>query len=89
MGKVPSVAESSRIVNGKSFFSRLPVCQLCPIGSYAKDIGSTICQPCPKYHTTLTTGTPSRNSCICKLMTTHVKIYIYDELKDNIILKLL
>ena len=77
MGKVPSVAESSRIVNGKSFFSRLPVCQPCPIGTYAEDIGSTICQPCPNYHTTLTTGTPSLNGCIRKLMTTQVKFFIF------------
>ena len=86
-GKVPSVAGNSRIVNGKSFFSRIPVCQSCPIGTYAEDIGSTTCQPCPKYHTTLTIGTPSLNDCIRKLVTTQVNIFHnYDEF--NVIYKI-
>ena len=65
-GKFSAQTDRSRIVNGKGFSERIPVCQPCPLGTYAQEIGSSTCQSCPKYHSTLTTGASSTSDCIRK-----------------------
>ena len=60
--------ERSRIVNGLGFTEDIPVCELCPLETYADEIGSTTCLPCPKYHSTVSTGASSVYECLRKYM---------------------
>ena len=63
-GKYSEVIERSRIVLEEGTTERLSVCEPCPVGTFADEIGSSVCKECPKYHTTLTTGAASVKDCI-------------------------
>ncbi|CAI8020963.1 hypothetical protein GBAR_LOCUS12482, partial [Geodia barretti] len=63
-GHFSSETERSRIVNGVSFSESVPVCERCPLDTYADALGSTTCSQCPKYHTTSLPGASSVNDCL-------------------------
>ena len=65
-GAFSTETERSRIVNGMGFSENIPVCELCPLETYADEIGSTTCLPCPKYHSTVSTGASSVYECLRK-----------------------
>ena len=67
LGTFSTEIELSRIANGVGLSENVPVCDVCPLDTYAEDLGSTICSPCPKYHSTLSTATTSSNECIGEL----------------------
>ena len=66
-GKFATQMDHSRIVNGKAFSESISVCEPCPLGTLAENIGSSTCQQCPKYHTTQVTGAASKDECIREL----------------------
>ena len=68
-GRFSGQTDRSRIVNGKGFSEKIPVCQPCPLNTYAEDIGSSVCQQCPKYHTTDMMGSSSIDDCIREFLT--------------------
>ena len=63
-GQFSTEMEQSRIVNGIGFSENVPVCEACPLETYADKLGSVECLPCPKYHTTLSTGATSVEECL-------------------------
>ena len=63
-GTFSEVIERSRIIIEEAATEKLSICEPCPIGTYADEIGSSVCKECPKYHTTLTTGAASIEDCI-------------------------
>ena len=63
-GHFSTEMERSRIVNGIGFSENVPVCEACPLETYADKLGSVECLPCPKYHTTLSTGATSVGECL-------------------------
>jgi hypothetical protein len=63
-GHFSSEIERSRIVNGVSFSESVPVCERCPLDTYADSLGSITCSQCPKYHTTSLPGASSVNDCL-------------------------
>ena len=63
-GQFSTEMERSRIVNGIGFSENVPVCEACPLETYADKLGSVECLPCPKYHTTLSTGATSIGECL-------------------------
>ena len=63
-GQFSTEMERSRIVNGIGFSENVPVCEACPLETYADKLGSVECLPCPKYHTTLSTGATSVEECL-------------------------
>ena len=65
-GAFSTETERSRIVNGLGFSENIPVCELCPLETYTDEIGSTTCLPCPKYHSTVSTGASSVSECLRK-----------------------
>ena len=67
-GAFSTETERSRIVNGLGFSENIPVCELCPLETYTDEIGSTTCLPCPKYHSTVSTGASSVSECLRKYM---------------------
>ena len=75
-GRFSGQTDRSRIVNGKGFSEKVPVCQPCPLDTYAEKIGSSACSQCPKYHTTEMTGSSSISDCIREFNT----IFIIDAL---------
>ena len=50
-------------MNGVGFSETVPVCEVCPLNSYADTVGSPVCSQCPKYHTTSFTGATSLQDC--------------------------
>lgn len=40
-------------------------CRVCPIGTFADEIGSNECKPCPEHTTTKRSGSFSNNDCVC------------------------
>ena len=67
-GHFSSETERSRIVNGVGFSENVPVCERCPLDTYADVVGSSSCSQCPKYHTTTLTGASSLNECLRELL---------------------
>ena len=65
-GTYSEVTERSRISIGESLIERMSVCEPCSIGTYADEIGTSVCKDCPKYHTTLASGVSSVEDCIRK-----------------------
>jgi len=63
-GTFSAYTKQTRIFNGEAITERFQVCRPCPIGSYEPRVGSSMCTPCPEFHTTLSTGTPSAAQCI-------------------------
>ena len=63
-GQFSTEAERSRIANGVGFSENVPVCEVCPLETYAHELGSTECLSCPKYHSTLSTGAASAEECL-------------------------
>ena len=69
-GHFSSETERSRIVNGVSFSESVPVCERCPLDTYADTLGSTTCSQCLKYHTTSLPGASSVDDCLRELIST-------------------
>ena len=66
-GQISTEIEHSRIVNGVGYTENVAVCEACPLDTYADGLGSTACLPCPKYHTTTSTGATSIEECRGKI----------------------
>ena len=67
-GHFSSETDRSRVVNGVGFSETVPVCEVCPLNSYADTVGSPVCSQCPKYHTTSFTGATSLQDCSCEFI---------------------
>ena len=70
-GMFSSEAELSRIVNGVGYSEIVPVCQPCPLDTYTDQLGTSVCLPCPKYHSTTSTGATSIQDCLGKYHAIH------------------
>ena len=66
-GTFSAYTEQTRIFNGEAITERFQVCKPCLIGSYEPRVGSSMCIPCPQFHTTPSTGMTSATECVGKL----------------------
>lgn len=63
-GQFSNQIELSRIVNGVGFSENVPVCESCPLDTYAEGLGNEACLACPKYHSTNSTGAKFSEECV-------------------------
>ena len=52
------------IGDGQYIEEVMPQCTQCPLSTYQANKGSTECERCPEYTSTLSGGTSSLNQCI-------------------------
>lgn len=65
-GQFTTERELNRIANGVGLSENVPVCEVCPLDTYADELGSSVCTACPKYHKTTSTGANSIEECLRK-----------------------
>ena len=65
-GQFSTETEHSQIVNGVGISENVPICQSCPMDTYADELGRSVCLPCPKYHSTISTGATTAKECLRK-----------------------
>ena len=62
-GQYQKVTEGVRVFNGEGLKEKYPVCRNCPVSTFADGMGRSVCQPCPIYHQTTSSGSKSLQDC--------------------------